>query len=160
MTRTDDPNADWDANPDAVRALAASVPPVEPSPGLKARLLAALPPADRVVPKLPGIKFRLADDADFRPTRLPGVSVRMLHVDAGSRQFTCLVRMAPGAKLPSHPHDGPEECIVLDGEIVAHGVRMKAGDYQRVDPGTAHAEQYTDTGCLLYLSGPASLLAD
>ncbi|MFO0847887.1 MAG: cupin domain-containing protein [Gemmataceae bacterium] len=160
MTRTDDLNADWDAHPDAVRALAASIAPVEPSPELKTRLLAALPPADRVVPNLPGIKIRLADDADFRPTRLPGVSVRMLHVDARNRQFTCLVRMAPGATLPSHPHDGPEECIVLNGEIVAHGVRMKAGDYQRVEPGTAHAEQHTDTGCLLYLTGPASLLAE
>lgn len=160
MTRTDDSNSDWEAHPDAVRTLAASTPLIAPSPGLKARLLAALPTADRVSPKLPGIKFRLADDADFRPTRLPGVSVRMLHMDVRSRQFTCLVRMAPGATLPSHPHDGPEECIVLGGEIVAHGVRMKAGDYQRVEPGTAHAEQYTETGCLLYLSGPTSLLAD
>jgi quercetin dioxygenase-like cupin family protein len=149
----------------AVRALL-DCPPVAPPPGLRAAVLAQLPPpnpraSDRVPAKRSkGIRYRFADDADFRPTGSPGVSVRLLHMDAANRRFTCLVRMAPGSTLPGHAHDGPEECVVLDGELLTHGVRMRKGDYQRVEPGTEHADQFSETGCLLYLTGPASLLQD
>jgi uncharacterized protein HemY len=47
---------------------------------------------------------------------------------------------------------------VLEGELLVGGVRMKAGDYQRAEPGTAHADQWSDTGALLYITGPISLL--
>jgi anti-sigma factor ChrR (cupin superfamily) len=67
--------------------------------------------------------------------------------------------VAPGATYPAHPHSGPEECLVLEGDLTAFGVRMTAGDYQRVEPGTEHAEQRSETGALLYLTAPLSMLS-
>lgn len=134
-----------------VDALAGVVAPVEPPAGAREKLLAALPPA--------GIRFRLAGDGAFTPTRYPGVSVKVLHVDRDRRQFTVLMRMAPGAAYPAHAHDGPEECVVIEGEIQVGGVRMRAGDYQRAEPGSEHVEQRSETGALLFLTAPLSLLA-
>jgi quercetin dioxygenase-like cupin family protein len=148
----------------AVRTLAAAIPPVEPPPRVRDALLAAVADpraADRAAAaQLPGVTFRFAGDGGFVAGKSPGVWVRMLHVDRARRQFTCLLRLDPGASYPSHPHDGPEECLVLEGDVTIGGVRMRAGDYQRVESGTAHAEQRTESGALLYLTAPLTLLSD
>jgi quercetin dioxygenase-like cupin family protein len=134
-----------------VEGLAGAVGPVEPPPVAKERLLAALPPA--------GVHFRFAGDGGFTPTRHPGVSVKLLHLDRQRRQFTVLMRLEPGAVYPAHAHDGPEECVVLEGEILVGGVRMRKGDYQRAEPGSEHVEQRSETGALLFVTAPVSLLA-
>lgn len=131
-------------------ALAAVVPPVAPPPGVKATLFARIDP--------PGPRFQFAGDGAFVPTPYPGMSIRVLNVDRPRRQFTALIRLEPGGRYPSHPHDGPEECVVLEGELLVGGVRMKAGDYQRAEPGSAHADQWSDTGALLFVTGPLSLM--
>jgi quercetin dioxygenase-like cupin family protein len=138
-----------------VAALAGAIGPVEPPPGAKQRLLEALPPA----PAPAGLHFRFADDGAFTPTRHPGVSVKLLHLDRERRQFTVLMKLEPGAVYPSHPHDGPEECVVIEGEILVGGVRMRKGDYQRAEPGSEHVEQRSETGALLFVTAPVSLLA-
>src|SRR5206468_8051724 len=125
----------------AVAALASE--PVSPAPGVKTALLDALPAA--------GMRFRFAADGEFRATRYPGIWVRTLHIDEARKQFTCLMRLDPGAVYPSHGHDGPEECLVLEGEILVGNVRMRPGDYQRAEPGSHHIEQRTEVGALVYL---------
>jgi quercetin dioxygenase-like cupin family protein len=147
-----------------VAHLAAAVPPVAPPPGVRERLLASLPAdprqADRdAAGQLPGLSFAFGEDGPFKPTPYPGVWVRMLYVDRPRGQFTCLLRLDPGAAYPSHAHDGPEECVVLEGEITVGGVRMRKGDYQRAEPGSAHVEQRSETGALLYITAPLSLAA-
>ena len=134
-----------------VALLAGAIEPVAPPPQVKEKLLARLPPA--------GIHFRFAGDGAFTPTRHPGVSVKLLHVDRDRRQFTVLMKLDPGAVYPSHAHDGPEECVVLEGEILVGGVRMRKGDYQRAEPGSAHVEQRSETGALLFVTAPVSLLS-
>jgi quercetin dioxygenase-like cupin family protein len=136
-----------------VGMLAAAIEPVAPPPSVKAALFARLaaPPTD-------GPRFRFATDGAFAPTPFPGMTIRMLNLDPARKQFSAMIRLEPGAVYPSHAHDGPEECVVLEGELLVGGVRMKAGDYQRAEPGTAHADQWSDTGALLYVTGPASLL--
>lgn len=128
-------------------------PPVAPPPELKDRILAALPgpPA--------GFTFRFRDAGTFRPVpHAPGASVRVLHVDRPNGRFTMLMKLAPGARYPSHHHDGYEECMVLDGSLLVGSVRMTAGDYQRADADTDHVEQWSDTGATLFITAPLSLL--
>lgn len=138
---------------DAVRALLAGVTPAVPPPALKSELLTRLDTQD-------GMVFQFAADGGFRPSRYPGVAVRVLHTDHARRQFTCLMRLDPGAVLPGHPHDGPEECIVLDGEVIVGNVRLGRGDYQRVEAGTEHGEQWSETGALVFVTAPLALLED
>lgn len=136
---------------EVVRMLA-EVAPVAPSPDLKARLLARLP--------APGLTIKPADESAFRPSRHPGVSVRLLHLDRAADRFSAYLRLAPGASLRPHTHDGAEECVVLAGSITVGGRTLTAGDYQRAEPGSPHDEQRSADGCLLFLSGPLSLLAE
>jgi anti-sigma factor ChrR (cupin superfamily) len=137
---------------DAVRQLAAG-PPVEPSAGLKIRLLAALPPPPQVV-------YKPSDDAAFRPTKQPGVSVRLLYLDRAADRFSAFLKLAPGARLRPHRHAGVEECVVLAGTMDVGGRTLRAGDYQRAESGSPHGEQVSADGCLLFLSGPLALLAE
>lgn len=134
-----------------VVALSAAIPPVAPPPGVKDALLARIAPT-------PDIRFRFGTDGAFFPTPYPGMTIRLLNLDRERGQFSAMIRLAPGATYPSHAHDGSEECVVLEGELLVGDVRMKVGDYQRAEPGTAHADQWSDTGALLFVTGPMSLL--
>jgi anti-sigma factor ChrR (cupin superfamily) len=136
----------------AILALADDLAPVAPPPALRNRLLAEIAP-------LPdGHTIRQPDAGGFRPTLFPGISVRVLHVDRSNRQFACLMRIAPGARLPHHPHAAAEECVVLEGSIQVGGVRMGPGAYQRVEAGVDHVDQWSDTGATVYLNAPLDLL--
>jgi hypothetical protein len=146
---TDDP-FDMAENAGAVRLLADG-PSVTPPPGLLAAILDRLPPQ-------PGLVFRPADPAAFKPTGRPGVSIRLLQTDRETRRFSAFLRLDPGASLDSHTHDGAEECVVLSGSITVAGRTLAAGDYQLAEAGSPHAEQVSPDGCLLFLSGPLSLL--
>ena len=42
--------------------------------------------------------------------------MRRLYVDEAAVMVTMLVRMAPGARYPSHRHAAAEECFVLSGD--------------------------------------------
>jgi ChrR Cupin-like domain len=159
---TDEEAAAFAARPDAAAALAAwepavlaltaDLPPVAPPPALKDRLLAA------VAPLPAGYTIRQPNDSGFRPTPYPGVTVRMLHIDRLRRQFACLMRIAPGARLPHHPHAGAEECVVMEGSIRVGGVTMGPGAYQRVEAGVDHLDQWSETGATVYLNAPLELL--
>src|SRR4029077_15255305 len=89
----------------------------------------------------------------FEPTSIEGIDVRRLFVDEGADRVTMLIRMAPGTAYPAHRHGGVEECFVLEGDLeIGEEFEMNAGDYQRMDGGSAHPLQSTRGGCLLLLS--------
>ena len=80
-----------------------------------------------------------------------GVEIRRLFTDHSRNRMTALIRMAPGTSYPAHVHDGPEECLVLEGDLRAGEHHFHAGDYQRMAPGSHHGVQSTDHGCLLLI---------
>ena len=135
----------------AVADCLADAPPVDPPVELRSRLFAQIVP-------LPGYTVASPDDTAFRPTPEPGLSMRILNVDHANRRFSCLLRFAPGARLPAHPHASAEECIVLEGSIWMGGVEMTAGTFLRVEEGVDHVEQWSDTGAVAFVTGPLELL--
>ena len=142
-------SAAWES---AVLALAADIPPVAPSAAVKDRLLAA------VAPLPAGHVVRQPNGIAFRPSRYPGITIRVLHIDQDRQQFACLMRIAPGACLPHHSHTAAEECVVVEGTIRVGGVTMGQGAYQRVEAGIDHVDQWSDTGATVYLKAPLDLL--
>ncbi len=149
--------------------LLLAAPPVAPRADLRERLLARVrserptgttAPAAAAAPVLQpwkqwagagGDVFRRHDDGGFEATAIAGSFVRRLHVDAAAGRSTMLVRMAPGTRFPGHRHGGHEECYVLSGDL-RHGTRvMRGGDFERVDTGSRHDEQWTEEGCLLLI---------
>jgi hypothetical protein len=131
-------------------ALAAAQP-VDPPVEVKARLLAQLDPT-------PGYTVAPPDDTAFEPLPFPGMSMRLLHTDPVKRRFSCLLKFAPGGRLPAHPHASAEDCVVLEGSIWMGGVEMSAGTFLRVEEGVDHVEQWSDTGALAFVTGPLELL--
>ena len=150
-----------------VADLAAVVPPLAPDPrtreALLRRIAAEGPPRTTASPLrrhlgldtppggLPGLVIRRAAEASWETTDVPGVLLRRLYVDHEKNQFTALVRMAPGSSYPAHFHGGPEECLVLEGDLRVGDEVMRAGDYQRAEPGSRHGVQSTDGGCMLLI---------
>lgn len=134
----------------AFQAIAADVVSVPPPAKLKADLLAQLAG--------PRCEFAFADEGAFMPTPYPGVTMRMLHLDKARRQFSAFMKLEPGAQFPTHHHDGPEECVVLQGELIVGRVRMRAGDYQRADADSEHDVQWSETGALAFVTAPLSML--
>ena len=156
-----------------VAALFESVPPATPDARIREQLLqriaespaAAIPSpataADGVNPQVwrgwtgdqtRGLVTRHADQDAWEETGIAGITLRRLFVDRERNEVTMLVRMAPGTRYPKHIHDGPEQCYVVAGELhVGDDIVMKAGDYQRAEPDSLHVEQWTETGCELFL---------
>jgi quercetin dioxygenase-like cupin family protein len=143
-------------------ALADSIPSVQPAASLKVDLLAMLPvrksEAEVKTKEDRGILFRSGKQAKFLPTPYPGISLRMLHLNRDDKKFTALMKMEPGARYPSHHHDGDEECLVLEGSLMVGDHLMEAGDYQYCSAESDHVDQWTETGALLYVTAPLSLL--
>ena len=80
-------------------------------------------------------------------TRFPGVEVKMLYQDASGRQ-TSLVRMAPGARLPTHRHVGVEQSYLLEGTLVDEDGACGAGDFVWRRAGSVH-EAWSPDGCIV-----------
>jgi anti-sigma factor ChrR (cupin superfamily) len=151
-----------------VVALADAVVPQTPPAELRKRLVARAAaeqhdePHDHHVahlaahPSKPAadLLVRKADDGDWTDTNYVGVRVRVLYVDHEARQFTSLVRMAPGASYPAHSHQRAEECLVLEGDLRFADHVLTAGDFLRTEAGYQQVLQTTQAGCLLYLTTP------
>ena len=60
-----------------------------------------------------------------------------------------LMRMQPGAVTIPHRHDGVEDFIILEGELIDDdGVTFGPGDFVSYAAGTHHNSR-TETGCLI-----------
>ncbi len=95
-------------------------------------------------------------DEDWRAHPVPGVSYKQLRIDAATGQATLLFKLAPDTRFPSHHHSGAEQCLILEGDLHAGGVRLGPGDFQVAAPGSDHGESYSEHGCTLMLLVAAS----
>ncbi len=147
-----------------VAGLAARMPPIEPPAHIRQQLIdraaqAEAAPAGPQVwrewqsdqPAAAELFVRRGAEAEWAPTGVDGVSIRRLFVDRQRDQFTAMVRMMPGSSYPRHIHNGPEECLVLEGDLHVGDDILHAGDYQRAPAGSRHGIQSTEGGCLLLI---------
>ncbi len=153
-----------------VEELLRTVEPIQPPDAVRTRLMAriaderehAAPPAAAEKQQVwkhwrddaaaSHLVIQNAMQTGWEETDIAGIAVRRLSVDRERNQTTMLVRMAAGTGYPSHIHDGPEECLVLEGDLRAgDGPHLRAGDCPRMGPGSRHGYQSTDGGCLLLI---------
>jgi anti-sigma factor RsiW len=81
----------------------------------------------------------------------PGISCKLLAVDAEKDVVSMLVRLAPGGEYPAHTHAGVEELHLLDGELWIDERKLYPGDYNRAEPGTGDKRVWSETGCTCVL---------
>jgi quercetin dioxygenase-like cupin family protein len=79
----------------------------------------------------------------------PDISIKILDSDDSMQAY--LLRLAPGACLPGHPHAEDEMCFVLEGDATLGDVTVGAGDYHLARAGSAHGDVTTRAGCLLLI---------
>lgn len=83
---------------------------------------------------------------------LDGVQIKVLREQAGVLSY--LLRLQPGATLPSHRHPQDEECVVLHGRLrVGTRTEIGPGAYHLAHAGALHATLSTDTGATIFLRG-------
>lgn len=97
-------------------------------------------------------QFVPASGGGWERTAVDGVEVRRLALDPEADRVTMLVRMRAGTSYPAHLHRGAEECFVLEGDLRAGELHMRAGDYLLARAGSVHPLQSTDAGCLLFIA--------
>lgn len=72
--------------------------------------------------------------------------------DENTGRGSYMLVMAPGASSRPHRHEGAEEFYVLEGELVDFdGHVYRAGDFVRLDRGTAHTS-LSLAGCKLLVT--------
>lgn len=139
---------------EALGALALALPPVRPSPGLRARLLASARGAGRFAPFIDRLA-RMIDVAAERARELlasleradvwqasPGAGVSLVHLLGGPAVATAdvgFVRVAAGTTFPPHRHIGDEHVLVLQGSYLdSDGRTARAGDQVAMPAGSSH----------------------
>jgi quercetin dioxygenase-like cupin family protein len=96
-----------------------------------------------------------ASEADWHGGAGSEIWTRQLSHDPTGGRITAHVRMAPGAHLPAHRHLTAEQLYMLAGDAHVDGKILRAGDYYRMAPGTAHDVTYTERGCEFLLIASA-----
>ena len=81
----------------------------------------------------------------------PGLWYQLLSADLRSSRVTMLVRLEPGVEYPPHVHAGCEELHLLDGELWIDDRKLRPGDYNRAEAGTADKRVWSETGCTCVL---------
>jgi|TARA_B110000116_G_C16667746_1_gene504755 anti-sigma factor ChrR (cupin superfamily) len=81
---------------------------------------------------------------------IPGMSWHKISYDkSAGGQGTYVLKMEPGSKSLPHTHDGHEEFLILDGDLVdPDGKIFKKGDFISFEPGSKHSS-YSKNGCLV-----------
>ena len=131
--------------------LGLALSPTIPPPWLKARLLEKIQrTAQEPSPTEPGFTFiRSTEGAWIEP--MPGMRLKVLHVDPTTQRTTAIAKFAPGYRFPPHRHAETEELFVLEGGCVCQGQVLLPGDYHRSDADSVHCETTTDEGCTLLI---------
>jgi anti-sigma factor ChrR (cupin superfamily) len=147
----------------AAAALFECVEPVAPHPEIRASLLSRIAndSAASTSASKQRSRIRRASEDAWRPSPMPGISMRILHIDRTARRFSGLFRMEVGAVYPSHVHDQPEEILVLEGDLDFGDYALETGDYIRLEAGSSHTEASTKRGCVCLITAelPESLVA-
>jgi quercetin dioxygenase-like cupin family protein len=92
-----------------------------------------------------------ADEIEWRPSPMPGVSRRPLdRIGDEVARATTIVRYDPGSHFSAHTHDGGEEFIVLDGVFQDEHGDFPAGSYIRNPPTSSHRPG-SEPGCTIFV---------
>ena len=86
-------------------------------------------------------------DMPWKPSKFPGVDVKILYEDPATGMLTVLSRMAPGSFIPLHTHTGVEQTYVLEGSLEDEQGAATAGNFVWRPPANTHIAR-APNGCL------------
>lgn len=92
-----------------------------------------------------------ASELKWRPFNAPGFQMARLHLDREKRELSCLVRAEAGLPYPAHRHAGPEEILMLEGELRIGNKIYGPGDYIHTEANSIHPNAESATACMFFL---------
>ena len=100
----------------------------------------------RKITKLNNLKF---EPFDKYGKPIKGWSWHKISFDEKTNFGTYISKLDPGTKTVPHIHNGNEEFLILDGELIdSDGEIFKKGDFISYEPNSSHSS-YTEKGCLI-----------
>ena len=78
-------------------------------------------------------------DLEWKPTKYPGIAIKLLFRDEATGMFTALFKWEPGAVLPLHEHVLTEQTFVLAGSFEDDDGVVTAGNYVHRPAGSRHS---------------------
>ncbi len=141
--------AERDAFAAVAVGLALAPAPASPAPSVRSRLLEEVRATRRARPAA-AFYFMRDQDAAWVDVA-PGISRKVLAGQPGTPPATYLVRLAAGATVDTHAHDGVEHCYVLAGDLRVAGEHLVAGDYHEAPASSVHQSLRSKAGCLLLI---------
>jgi hypothetical protein len=85
-----------------------------------------------------------------------GFGVELTYLRKECDEYSCLLKMEPGAVVPVRKQVGAEEIIVLEGEVELGEWKLEKGDYYYAPSGLGQKAK-TDKGCTLFISSVKGL---
>lgn len=127
-----------------------SLPLMRPRDSVKQKLMAKV--GGMPQNPLQGVFVIRAEGGEWKQTPWAGVDYKPLYYDEETTMQTVILRLAAGARYPSHRHKRAEQCLVLRGDVcVGEGVEMGPGDFEWAEAATEHAYVTTREGCELLI---------
>jgi len=137
---------DWQNQPLAVAEMTKQVAPTQRVWQAVSRRMGK---NNTVLPK--GIEAVYWGDGDWWQLS-ENVDVKSLFIDEEQNTECFLLRIGPGGVVEPHFHDGfNDECIVVEGVIMAGDVRFGAGDFHVARKGSVHPALHSDDGGILFV---------
>ncbi len=138
----------------AASRLAQGAPTVALPPDLKAKVLQRIgsQPSAPAFPlaALAGLRFADASDpAGWKRLPIPGAWIKLLSLEKARGYAVLMGRLDAGACYPAHVNAGPEDFVVLTGDLHIGTRRLGPGDFHHADGGSRHEENYSLEGCTL-----------
>jgi len=142
----------------AAGLVAATTPAVPLPPGLKAKVLKSIEEAEsekKSSPKiaatsLSGLRFVNADDSGgWKQLPVPGAWIKLLSLEKERGYAVLMGRLEPGTRYPAHVNPGPEDFVILAGDLFIGDRRLGPGDFHHADSGSLHEENRSVAGCTL-----------
>jgi anti-sigma factor ChrR (cupin superfamily) len=130
---------------DTTLSMADGMPMIDPPARVRERLVAQIGAPSRYTAS--------AQEAEWKESGLPGLTMRILSVDRTRGMVTMLIRGEAGATYPAHHHTGPEECYIISGTVLIDGRALGPGDFHHADADSDHGELMTPTGAEVLIVG-------
>jgi anti-sigma factor ChrR (cupin superfamily) len=132
---------------DSAALLSLLATPVIPPASLKEKIMARTSKPQSI-----GLSIlRNVADEGWQPMKVPGAYVKLLSMNQERGYAVALGKLDPKTSYPPHVHLGPEEVLVLTGDLSIGNVSIKAGDFHRAEAGSRHDINYSENGCTILI---------
>jgi len=112
--------------------------------------------AQDAIAGMPGFVVHGANDSQgWKPLPLPGAWIKLLSFQPDRNIAILLGKLGPGVRYPAHTHMGPEELLILSGDLHIGDLTLGPGDFHHSDAGTHHQDNHSIEGCVLLAVLPA-----